>query len=123
MIGLGPTAFEVMSKRRNGYPSERHVKRGPRVVHGDKEAVDSLITLLEHPNWRIRAEAAEAIGTINYEITCGLSRDRTRAEVSVADGVLTIHAERKEQQKEGRRTEFRYGSFTRSIAREKVGLQ
>ena len=37
-------------------------------------------------------------------------------EVSVADGVLTIHAERKEQQKEGRRTEFRYGSFTRSIA-------
>jgi HSP20 family molecular chaperone IbpA len=36
-------------------------------------------------------------------------------EVSVADGVLTIHAERKEQEKEGRRTEFRYGSFTRSI--------
>jgi HSP20 family molecular chaperone IbpA len=36
-------------------------------------------------------------------------------EVSVADGVLTIHAERKEQEKQGRRTEFRYGSFTRSI--------
>jgi HSP20 family molecular chaperone IbpA len=37
-------------------------------------------------------------------------------EVSVADGMLTIHGERKEQEKEGRRTEFRYGSFTRSIA-------
>lgn len=34
-----PTAFEVMSKRRHGYPSERQVKRGPRVVHGDKELI------------------------------------------------------------------------------------
>jgi uncharacterized protein YchJ len=25
-----------MSKRRKGYPSETHVKRGVRVVHGDK---------------------------------------------------------------------------------------
>jgi hypothetical protein len=31
------TAFSSMSKRRNGYPSETHVKRGDRVVHGDKE--------------------------------------------------------------------------------------
>lgn len=25
-----------MSKRRRGYPSEQHVKRGLRIVHGDK---------------------------------------------------------------------------------------
>ncbi|MCX6379485.1 MAG: hypothetical protein NT023_08410 [Armatimonadetes bacterium] len=31
------TAFEPMSKRRHGYPSETNVKRGTRVVHGDKE--------------------------------------------------------------------------------------
>jgi HSP20 family molecular chaperone IbpA len=37
-------------------------------------------------------------------------------DVSVSDGILTIHGERKEEEKEGRRTEFRYGSFTRSIA-------
>ena len=37
-------------------------------------------------------------------------------EVSVSDGMLTIFGERKEEEKEGRRTEFRYGSFTRSIA-------
>ncbi|HEU4544224.1 MAG TPA: Hsp20/alpha crystallin family protein [Jiangellaceae bacterium] len=37
-------------------------------------------------------------------------------EVTVSDGMLTIHGERKEEEKEGRRTEFRYGSFTRSIA-------
>lgn len=36
-------------------------------------------------------------------------------EVSVSDGVLIIHGERKEEEKEGRRTEFRYGSFTRSV--------
>lgn len=29
--------FEVTSKRRRGYPSETHVKRGHRVVHGHKE--------------------------------------------------------------------------------------
>jgi hypothetical protein len=28
-----------MSKRRRGYPSETRVKRGDRVVHGDKELI------------------------------------------------------------------------------------
>ena len=36
------TAFERTSKRRHGYPSETHVKRGIRVVHGDKELVEKL---------------------------------------------------------------------------------
>ena len=35
-------AFEVMSKRRKGFPSERSVKRGQRVVRGDKELVEKL---------------------------------------------------------------------------------
>ncbi len=35
-------AFEVISKRRKGFPSETHVKRGNRVVHGDKELVEKL---------------------------------------------------------------------------------
>jgi uncharacterized protein YecA (UPF0149 family) len=35
-------AFEVMSKRRKGFPSETAVKRGDRVVHGDKELVEKL---------------------------------------------------------------------------------
>lgn len=34
--------FEVTSKRRKGYPSETHVKRGRRVVHGHKELVEKL---------------------------------------------------------------------------------
>ena len=34
--------FEVMSKRRNGFPSETCVKRGVRVVHGDKLLEEKL---------------------------------------------------------------------------------
>jgi len=32
----------VSSKRRKGYPSETRVKRGYRVVHGDKELLEKL---------------------------------------------------------------------------------
>ena len=36
-------AFEVTSKRRKGYPSETHVKRGLRFVRGgEKELVEKL---------------------------------------------------------------------------------
>jgi len=31
-----------MSKRRRGFPSETRVKRGDRVVHGDKELIEKL---------------------------------------------------------------------------------
>jgi hypothetical protein len=34
--------FEVTSKRRRGFPSETRVKRGDRVVRGDKELVEKL---------------------------------------------------------------------------------
>jgi len=34
--------FETMSKRRHGYPSETQVKRGMRVVHGDKLLEEKL---------------------------------------------------------------------------------
>ncbi|MET9070385.1 Hsp20/alpha crystallin family protein [Streptosporangium sandarakinum] len=37
-------------------------------------------------------------------------------EIDVNNGVLTVHAERRIEEKERHRTEFRYGSFTRSIA-------
>jgi len=35
-------AFEVTSKRRKGFPSETQVKRGVRIVHGDKELIEKL---------------------------------------------------------------------------------
>jgi hypothetical protein len=36
------SAFERSSKRRKGYLSETKVKRGTRVVHGEKELVEKL---------------------------------------------------------------------------------
>ncbi|MBS1967001.1 MAG: SEC-C domain-containing protein [Chloroflexi bacterium SZAS-1] len=36
------TPFERSSKRRYGFPSETQVKRGARVVHGEKELVEKL---------------------------------------------------------------------------------
>ena len=36
--------FEPMSKRRRGYPSETQVKRGVRIVHGDKLLEEKLGT-------------------------------------------------------------------------------
>jgi hypothetical protein len=35
-------AFEVTSKRKKGYPSETKVKRGYRIVHGEKELLEKL---------------------------------------------------------------------------------
>ena len=37
-----PFFFEITSKRRKGFPSETRVKRGLRVVHGDKELHEKL---------------------------------------------------------------------------------
>jgi len=37
-------------------------------------------------------------------------------DVTVESGILTIHAERREETKEDRRSEFRYGSLTRSVS-------
>ena len=34
--------FEITSKRRKGFPSETRVKRGVRIVHGDKELREKL---------------------------------------------------------------------------------
>lgn len=37
-----PIPFEPSSKRRRGYPSEKAVKRGLRVVRGNKELYEKL---------------------------------------------------------------------------------
>lgn len=35
-------AFEITSKRRKGFPSETNVKKGDRIVHGNKELQEKL---------------------------------------------------------------------------------
>ena len=42
MISKTSPAFSVSRKRRKSFPSETHVKRGRRVVHGDVELSEKL---------------------------------------------------------------------------------
>jgi HSP20 family protein len=51
--------------------------------------------------------------TVKAELP-GIDPDKD-VEISVDHGLLTVHAERTEEKKEGKRSEFLYGSFTRSI--------
>ena len=39
----------------------------------------------------------------------------TDIEITVDHGMLTVHAKRSEEKREGKRSEFHYGSFTRSV--------
>src|SRR3954471_10675140 len=34
-------------------------------------------------------------------------------EITVSSGILTVHAERRQEERQAHRTEFRYGAFTR----------
>ncbi|MGW3042866.1 Hsp20/alpha crystallin family protein [Kitasatospora sp. NPDC001159] len=63
----------------------------------------------------IRVEESEEDGAfvIKAELP-GIDPDKD-VEITVEGGVLTVHAERREERKEKHRSEFRYGSFTRSI--------
>jgi len=42
MTSSATSPFEPMSKRRKGFPSERQVKRGIRIVHSDKLLEEKL---------------------------------------------------------------------------------
>ena len=39
---LDQPLFEITSKRRRGFPSETQVRKGLRIVHGDKELIEKL---------------------------------------------------------------------------------
>lgn len=63
----------------------------------------------------IRVEECEEGGayTVKAELP-GVDPDKD-IEITVADGVLTVHAERTLEKKDKQHSEFRYGSFTRSV--------
>jgi len=44
----------------------------------------------------------------------GIDPDKD-VEITVDHGILTVHAEKTEEKREGKRSEFLYGSFTRSV--------
>lgn len=85
--------------------------------------VPDLFDLLEAPLAAMRPMAGQQMRLEDYvkdgryvlraELP-GVDPDRD-VEISVSNGVLTIHAERRHEERQAHRTEFRYGSFTRSV--------
>jgi HSP20 family protein len=79
----------------------------------------SLRELMEGPEGTLRVEEFEEGGALVVRAEMpGLDPDKD-VEITVSDHVLTIRAERRQQSevqdKRGYRSEFRYGSFVRSM--------
>jgi HSP20 family molecular chaperone IbpA len=62
---------------------------------------------------RIEDHVTDTEYTVRAELP-GMDLDND-VQINVANGVLTIHAERKEQTQSGNHTEFRYGMMQRSL--------
>lgn len=70
---------------------------------------------LPHGEHVIRIEESEADGVYQLRAELpGVDPDKD-ISISVDDGVLTVQAERIEEKKDKQHSEFRYGSFSRSV--------
>lgn len=65
------------------------------------------------PTFRVEHYAEDHRFVVRAELP-GLNVDKN-IDVTVRDGILRIRAERQEEHKDGQRSEFRYGSLSRSI--------
>jgi HSP20 family protein len=74
----------------------------------------SLLPFASAPAFRVEDYLEDGHYVVRAELP-GLDPDKD-IEVTAEAGVLTIHAERREERKETHRSEFRYGSLTRSVA-------
>ena len=88
--------------------------------------IPDLLDLLESPftTWRPTVQAAGQTIRVEDYVDNGTYTVRAElpdidpekdVEITVAGDILRIHAERHTERKEGHRSEFRYGSFTRSV--------
>ena len=93
--------------------------------HGVPARFPDLLDWLESPwsavlpfgpaqTFRVEDYTEDSTYMIRAELP-GVDPERD-VEVSVESGMLTIHAERREQTKQDRHSEFKYGSLTRSVA-------
>ncbi|WP_260615802.1 Hsp20/alpha crystallin family protein [Microbispora sp. KK1-11] len=88
-----------------------------------RSMVPDLFDLLEAPFAALRPMAGPQIRFEDYikdgryvlraELP-GIDPEKD-VEITVSNGILTIRAERRQEEREGQRTEFRYGTFVRSI--------
>jgi HSP20 family protein len=77
------------------------------------EWVEHLTRPAGRLGFRIEDEAREDAYVLRAELP-GIDPDKD-VQVSVTDGTLTIHAERREQTTTPKRSEFRYGELSRSV--------
>jgi HSP20 family protein len=85
-------------------------------ISGLLDPFQMLLGLLpQHEAYGIRIEAhfEEHAYVVRAELP-GIDPDKD-VELTVTDGVLTIRAERSEQTESPQHSEFRYGSYTRSL--------
>jgi HSP20 family protein len=73
----------------------------------------SLLPFAPAPAFRVEDYIEDGRYVLRAELP-GLDPEKD-IEVTAEAGVLTIHAERREEHKETHRSEFRYGSLTRSV--------
>jgi len=64
--------------------------------------------------FRVEDETREDAYVLRAELP-GVDPDKD-VQVSITDGILTIHAERRERTAAAKRTEFRYGELARAVA-------
>ncbi|MFF4615539.1 Hsp20/alpha crystallin family protein [Nonomuraea jabiensis] len=91
------------------------------IVHRERGLFPEIFDLLEvplsglRPPPRIRFE--DFIKDGRYVLRAELPGidPHKDVEITLANGVLTIHAQRRHEEKDAHRTEFAYGAFTRSI--------
>ncbi|AXL87000.1 molecular chaperone Hsp20 [Streptomyces sp. CB09001] len=62
---------------------------------------------------RVEEHVTDDVYVLKAELP-GIDPDKD-VEIAVEDGLLTVRAERTEETKEKHRTEFRYGTFARSV--------
>jgi len=73
----------------------------------------AMLPFWPDPMFRIEHYAEDGRWVLRAELA-GLDAEKN-IDVTVQDRIMTIRAERQEEQRDGRRTEFRYGSLTRSV--------
>ena len=96
--------------------ASRQLERRPRWWPPFSEWFEDLpLDLRSAGEHMIRVEESHNDGTYTVKAELpGIDPDQD-IDITVDDGVLTVRAERTEEKKDKQRSEFRYGSFTRSI--------
>ncbi|WP_431933212.1 Hsp20/alpha crystallin family protein [Nonomuraea jabiensis] len=92
------------------------------IVHRERGLSPEILDLLEVPLAGLRPPPGirfeDFIKDGRYVLRAelpGIDPDKD-VEITLANGILTIRAERRHEEKDAHRTEFAYGAFTRSIA-------